>query len=584
MEISKICRPSSAIKQMSIMLMLAMASLILASCSATPESSTASNQATPPVAEKAVSPTLPEVDMTAELLQKLLTAELAYMRNLKDDSIELLINAADETRDPRLAELTSKRAITEERYDIADSATALWVELDPWSSEAWRSRGITQLAKNEKQGAVESFRQTLDVSGAERDDNLEKISQIVSSSLDPKGAYELYGKVVELYPGHVVGYLELFNMGVSAGLTEENLQMHIDEALLVDPASDSAAATKFAFFLEQKKSEEAKLYAMQQLEKYPDSHRLRSIYADFLSDSGLIRSAIEQFMQIPEPDALFSSAQLFLYTNRYQEAYEKLLQYVEVNPHDQLAYLGIARASLRLGKLDETQMWLRRVVSSRYIFQRSLVFARLEAQTKSLERGVEILQKIPTRSNPQRVQVYLAIDELYREADRMEDALKALDQGLSEFPNNTNLLLAHSYVAAELSLVDVVERDIQTLLNIQPNNAQALNSLGYTLADQTDRLEEARVLIEEALKIRPYDPYILDSMGWVHYRLGNYDEAIDFIKRAYEELDDPVMAAHLGEIFWVNGQRRQARKVWREARKRTPENKILLETIRKFTN
>ena len=584
MEISKIRRHSSATRQMTVVLMLVIASLVLASCSAVPQSSVTSSEVSTPPEEQVESPTLPEVDLTAELLQKLLTAELAYMRNLQDDSIELLKNAADETRDPRLAELTSKRAITEERYDIADSATALWVELDPGSSEAWRSRGITQLAKNEQQGAIESFRQTLNVSGAERDDNLEKISQIVSSSLDPKGAYELYGKVVEFYPGHVVGYLELFNMGVSAGLTQENLQMHIDAALRVDPASDSAAATKFAFFLEQKKNEEAKSYAMQQLEKYPDSHRLRSIYADFLSDSGLIRSAIEQYMQIPEPDALFSTARLFLYTSRYQEAYDTLLQYVQANPHDQSAYLSVARASLQLGKLDETQMWLRRVVSSRYIFQRSLVFARLEAQKESTERGVEILQKIPTRSNPQRVQIYLAIDELYREADRLEDSLKALDQGLSEFPNNTTLLLAHSYVAAELSMVDVVEKDIQTLLKIQPNNPQALNSLGYTLADKTDRLEEARVLIEEALNIRPHDPYILDSMGWVHYRLGNYDEAIDFIKRAYDELDDPILAAHLGEIYWVNGQRRQARRVWREARERTPENKILLETIRKFTN
>ncbi len=538
----------------------------------------------PAVTEPVTEPELPEVELTSDLLQKLVTSELAYLRNDQNSSINLLNSVAMETKDPRLVETLARRAIAAERHDIADETTQLWVELVPNSADAWKSRGITQLALMQDAEATESFINAMSVSANNPDKILKDISQILSSSMDSISALEMYQEIVAAYPDHVTGHLELFNISLSAGLEVDQLRVHIDNALAIDPGSDTAATTNFAFFLDQGKTEEGEAYAENYLMQFPDSHRLREIYADYLSRAGMIRMAIEQYQILPGPDALFNTANLYLRSDRYAAAYENFNAYVQQVPTDQAAYLGIAQASLELEKYDESALWLNRVTTGNLNFRKNLLRARLEARSQSLQRGLNFLRTLPVQSVGQRIQVYLTVDELYRDADRLEDSLKALDEALQKFPNNNTLLLAHSYVAAELNLVDVVEKDVRIILSRQPNNPQALNSLGYTLADQTDRHDEALKLIEAALELRPKDPYILDSMGWVQYKLGNFDEAIKWIELAYDQLEDPVMAAHLGEIYWMNGERRKARKIWREARNFAPDNKILLETIRKFIN
>jgi Flp pilus assembly protein TadD len=131
-------------------------------------------------------------------------------------------------------------------------------------------------------------------------------------------------------------------------------------------------------------------------------------------------------------------------------------------------------------------------------------------------------------------------------------------------------------------LVDKHEADMRRLIELEPDNAHAYNALGYTLADQTDRLDEALVLIERALVLLPEDPFILDSLGWVHYRLGNNDLAREYLQRAIDLRMDAEIAAHLGEVLWMDGERDQARTVWQRGHEDDPDNSVLRETLRKF--
>ena len=149
-------------------------------------------------------------------------------------------------------------------------------------------------------------------------------------------------------------------------------------------------------------------------------------------------------------------------------------------------------------------------------------------------------------------------------------------------PGNQALLYARGLVAAELKLVDVMEADFKSLIEIEPENASALNALGYTLADQTDRLQEARGYIGRALELRPKDPYIMDSMGWVEYRLGELDLARTLLTEAYQVNGDVEIAAHLGEVLWELGEAEKARDVWLEAIGIDSDNPILLETLERY--
>jgi Flp pilus assembly protein TadD len=141
---------------------------------------------------------------------------------------------------------------------------------------------------------------------------------------------------------------------------------------------------------------------------------------------------------------------------------------------------------------------------------------------------------------------------------------------LEELPGQVELLYARALAAEQLDRIDVLEADLRTVLEKNPNDPNALNALGYTLADRGDRLEEAKGYLDRAIELKPDDPAIMDSYGWLQYRFGNLDSALKYLRKAYELVRDPEIAAHLGEVLWESGQRQEAKKVWNNALRKDP--------------
>jgi Flp pilus assembly protein TadD len=137
-------------------------------------------------------------------------------------------------------------------------------------------------------------------------------------------------------------------------------------------------------------------------------------------------------------------------------------------------------------------------------------------------------------------------------------------------------------LAEKVQRMDLLETNLRKLINLQPDHAHAYNALGYSLAERNLRLPEAQGLIEKALQLSPEDPFIIDSMGWVLYRMGKSEQALEYLRKAYSVRPDPEIAAHLGEVLWVAGEHREAEKIWREATKKTPDNDALNNTIKRF--
>jgi tetratricopeptide (TPR) repeat protein len=180
------------------------------------------------------------------------------------------------------------------------------------------------------------------------------------------------------------------------------------------------------------------------------------------------------------------------------------------------------------------------------------------------------------------VQLTQAEAQLLREAMAYQEAFDVLGRALDKLPDYPDLLYDHAMAAEKVNRLDVLEGNLRKLIQIRPDHAHAHNALGYTLADRNERLEEARRLIETALKLAPEDPFIMDSMGWVLYRQGEVKEALTHLQRAYAIRPDPEIAAHLGELLWVGGQREQARKLWSEVLKGHPKNEVLQNTVNRF--
>ena len=171
---------------------------------------------------------------------------------------------------------------------------------------------------------------------------------------------------------------------------------------------------------------------------------------------------------------------------------------------------------------------------------------------------------------------------LLQDAKDYQGAYNVLNTALTDDPDSAELLYDVAMIAEKLDRIDEAESRLKRVIELNPENAQALNALGYTLVDRTQRAAEGLKLIEKAHALAPADPFILDSMGWAHFRLGNLDESEKFLRRAIAERPDPEIAAHLGEVLWAKGERGRAREVWQSQLKETPDNPVLLNTVRRL--
>ena len=198
------------------------------------------------------------------------------------------------------------------------------------------------------------------------------------------------------------------------------------------------------------------------------------------------------------------------------------------------------------------------------------------------------LAEVSAGDRLQQRNVWLLEADLLARARRTREVANVYERALAALPDDTRLLYARALFVVGQGDVDAGERDLRRVLALSPDDAEAMNALGYTLADDSKpgdpRLAEALRLIERALQLKPDEPAIIDSMGWVRYRMGDLDESLKELRRAHARQPDPEIAAHLGEVLWVKGERAEARKVWDEARRKDPDNQTLLEAIARLAS
>ena len=187
------------------------------------------------------------------------------------------------------------------------------------------------------------------------------------------------------------------------------------------------------------------------------------------------------------------------------------------------------------------------------------------------------------QKNPeQSVTFFLIEGQVLTDAGMHEAAFNLYGSALQVSPDNEELLYAHSLAAEKLGKLEIAERDMRHILKNDPDNTRTLNALGYTLADRTNRYEEALVYINKAYEQEPNDPAIIDSLGWVHYRLGNLDEARRLLQQAWDMTGNSEIGAHLGEVMWAQGDREDARRIWEVSLEAEPDNPMLLKVIDRY--
>ena len=319
--------------------------------------------------------------------------------------------------------------------------------------------------------------------------------------------------------------------------------------------------------------------------RYPDNQELRLQYARLLGSEGNYPDARAQFVELlerdPENAELLSTAALLDFELEYfDSALSKFQQVITLGETLDEAHYYVGRIEMANDRYPEAIAAFAAVGPSREFRDAKALAIQLLIDT-AFASDIKTFFADQRRAHPS------AAEQLFLlEADSLRDwsgeSLKAYDRGLIAFPQSFSLLYGRAMVHESEGQLGEMENDLRSILEQDPNHAATLNALGYTLTNHTQRYEEAADLIERALVLSPDDPAILDSLGWVYYKLGQYSESEALLREAHNAFPDPEVAAHLGEVLWVQGRQFEARDVWRDGLSRVPDHPIILETLKRL--
>ena len=319
--------------------------------------------------------------------------------------------------------------------------------------------------------------------------------------------------------------------------------------------------------------------------RYPDNQELRLQFARLLGSEGNYVGARTQFVLLlerdPENAELLSTAALLDFELEYfDEALSKFQLLIALNERLDEAHYYVGRVEMANDRYPEAIAAFAAVGPSREFRDAKALAAELLIDTA-------FASDIKTFFNDQRRAYPSAAEQLFLlEADSLRDwtgeSLKAYDRGLTAFPQSFSLLYGRAMVHESDGHLGAMENDLRSILAHDPDHAGTLNALGYTLTNHTQRYEEAADLIKRALVLSPGDPAILDSLGWVYYKLGQHSESEALLREAHNAFPDPEVAAHLGEVLWVQGRQIEARDVWRDGLSRVPDHPIILEAVKRL--
>ncbi|WP_321806850.1 tetratricopeptide repeat protein [Burkholderia sp. BCC1993] len=534
---------------------------------------------------------LPGVPLTSQIVYQVLAAEVALQRNQPAPAYQTYLALARDTRDPRMAQRATEIALGAQSPADALSAADLWRQYAPDSNRASQvdaallvlsgkpadaqpmlARELAR-ATGETRGPAILALQALLVRGADRVGGLAVLKDMLKNDMnrpeaqlaiarqqlavdDKAGAAQSLKQALQIRPDYLPAALMLSQMG---------------------PAERAAGITSFEKYVQQNpKSRDARL-ALSQL---------------YLADDRL-DDAQKQFetmrkLDAKDPTPLMALALIKVQQKKLDDASAYLKQYVQLgNKQPNLdvgqGYIYLAQISIEQGNDAQASQWLDKVdQTSQHYLPAQITRAQLLQKQGKTDEARKVLDDLPI-SDPRDAAVVARTDaSILFTAKRYPEAEARLAQAVQDFPDDPDLRYDYAMAAEKTGHYAAMEKQLRELIRTQPDNPQAYNALGYSLADRNQRLPEASKLIDKALSLAPNDAYIMDSLGWVKYRMGDAAGAAKVLRRAYELQPNAEIGAHLGEVLWKSGAQDDARTAWRAAQKLEPDNDTLVQTLKRL--
>ena len=521
---------------------------------------------------------------SADAIFEFLVAEVAAQRGDVEGALAIYQRMARELRDPHLARRAVELAVRARSFATAIEAAALLLELDPVSTLG-REIMAALLAND---ASLDKARDTVAGILAKNPNRAAVLMQLQHLF----GKFPDKARVLEATRQVAGSYRELpearYAVGVAALLAERTAlaSAEVDAALELRAGWEQGAILKAQVL---RKIDAAKVIGFYEefVAANPRALEVRMQLGRELAGERRLADARAKFREAEKVDPKDSQAPyavglLSLQMEEYADAESAFGRAMRLGYREAAGvYLGLGQAAEGLKRYEEAIAWYQKVESGDRL-RAQLKIATLISRQQGLAAGREYLRRIEPRSGEDRIQVIQVEAQLLRDAKAWKDTYDMLSSAVREYPESFELRYDRAMAAERVDRLDVLEDDLRQVIRMKPDYAHAYNALGFTLAEKTDRLAEAKELIEKAYKLSPEDPFILDSLGWVHYRLGNVGEALKHLQTAYNARSDPEIAAHLGEVLWNAGQRDEARKIWRTALSANPDHETLITVMQKF--
>jgi tetratricopeptide (TPR) repeat protein len=547
-----------------------------------------SPDATPPAADTTPAPApKPQVysSFTEDTVFSLLSAELAGQRNRFDIALDNYVTQAINTQDPGVSE----RAFHIAEYVGADQAaldtSLIWAKNDPTNLEAQRAAAIQLARAGRYDDSMTYMEKVLQGQGDTHFDFL-ALSAAETDADTRNGLLTSFDRLLKKYPKN--GQL-IFGKAL---LLQQNGDAQGALKLLEDnPANDGDVTPillRARLLQGMDRGKEALPILEKSIRQYPDDKRLRLTYARMLVEQNRMDDAKVEFsslvQQFPDDDELrYSLALVCLEAKAWDEAVGYLEDLIARGSHVDSAHLNLGRVYEERNDPQNALAEYAQVGPGNDYLPAQLRQSDILMSNGSVAEASKRLATAREAQPDYAIQLYLIEAETLANNNQSDRAWQVLGQALKQYPDDLNLLYTRAMLAEKRDDLSQMEKDLRAIIKREPDNAMALNALGYTLSDRTTRYAEAKVLIERAHTLNPEDPAVLDSLGWVNYRLGNLDEAERLLRQALERFPDHEVAAHLGEVLWANGKQREARKVWSKALEQQPDSPILRSTLRRLT-
>ncbi len=531
---------------------------------------------------------VPDADLPPtdpDVMYHVLSAEVLGVDGDVSGAASAYLEAALISEDPEIAARATRVAVSAGEWQMVVLASDRWAMLDPTSLDAQELAAGSRLREGDYAGAEYRLARILELTSDDRELGWRVVIALLAPVEDQSRSSKILNSLLEKFDGgsNVSALFARSRLAASFGEVEEAFDL-ADQAIKIDPERADILAWSGRLAINLGNETLALARYQQAWEADPENEQVAMSYAELLKRSGNLTSAQRVLAQLPDaPDMRFARI-IFALDGGDRDNAEQLyagFSTVQYDDESEAAFQAAQSAEL-LDHQRQAIDWYKKVTgekSIRAIMRQAFLLAGLG----DLEDARNLLVQLRTRSDSQiKSQSYQAEAQILQESGNNDEAFRVLNNALASFPEDISLRYTRALVAVALGKLTLAESDLREIISIQPENAAAINALGYTLADLTDRYEEAEELIQRAYELQPEDASIIDSMGWISYRLGRLEEAETYMREAWKTMRNAEVAAHLGEVLWVRGQKDEARSTWRLGLELDADNEILINTMLRF--